>query len=224
MTRPIAILIVCVGGLILISATPVRQSFRILSSQGLVSKVVQSPAPSAHIKPVPRTLAGCIDDMWTATSTASAPVGRRFHTAVWTGSEMIVWGGQDQSLNPLNTGARYNPSTDSWTPISTTNAPAPRSYQSAVWSGSEMIVWGGIDGNFNALNTGGRYDPVTDSWSAMIPTNPARAGHTALWTGSEMLVWGGSDTNTGVRYNPDSDSWITINTTNAPSARGAVWT
>ena len=32
-------------------------------------------------------------DSWTATSTTNAPVGRDVHTAVWTGSEMIVWGG-----------------------------------------------------------------------------------------------------------------------------------
>ncbi|HEY2119535.1 MAG TPA: hypothetical protein VGH37_10160 [Candidatus Acidoferrum sp.] len=32
----------------------------------------------------------CTIDMWTATSTTGAPVGRAFHTAVWTGSEMIV--------------------------------------------------------------------------------------------------------------------------------------
>ena len=35
----------------------------------------------------------CIDDSWTATSTINAPAGRDIHTAVWTGSEMIVWGG-----------------------------------------------------------------------------------------------------------------------------------
>src|SRR5882724_4064751 len=35
---------------------------------------------------------GCTDDSWTATST-SAPAARDTHTAVWTGSEMIVWGG-----------------------------------------------------------------------------------------------------------------------------------
>ena len=35
---------------------------------------------------------------WTATSTvAPCPIGRRFHTAVWTGSEMIVWGGYNGS-------------------------------------------------------------------------------------------------------------------------------
>ena len=30
---------------------------------------------------------------WTPTSTTDAPSGRYSHTAVWTGSEMIVWGG-----------------------------------------------------------------------------------------------------------------------------------
>ena len=34
-------------------------------------------------------------DTWTATSTTNAPAARAFHTAVWTGSEMIVWGGYD---------------------------------------------------------------------------------------------------------------------------------
>ncbi|PYL86246.1 MAG: galactose oxidase, partial [Verrucomicrobia bacterium] len=77
-------------------------------------------------------------DSWTATSTASAPAGREIHTAVWTGSEMIVWGGYNGT--DLNTGGRYNPSADSWTAISTTNAPAARDSHAAVWTGSEMIV------------------------------------------------------------------------------------
>ena len=34
---------------------------------------------------------GCVDN-WAATSTINAPTGRYEHTAVWTGSEMIVWG------------------------------------------------------------------------------------------------------------------------------------
>src|SRR5258705_1435502 len=56
---------------------------------------------------------GCTDDSWTATSTSSAPAARYYHTAVWTGSEMIVWGGTDNS-SFFNTGGRYNPGTDSW--------------------------------------------------------------------------------------------------------------
>ena len=70
------------------------------------------------------------------------PLADNVHTAVWTGSEMIVWGGYDGG-NVLNTGGRYNPSTDSWTATSTTNAPAARTDHTAVWTGSEMIVWGG---------------------------------------------------------------------------------
>ena len=35
---------------------------------------------------------------WTATSTTNAPTARYVHTAVWTGSEMIVWGGFNAQL------------------------------------------------------------------------------------------------------------------------------
>jgi hypothetical protein len=48
--------------------------------------------------------AGCTDDTWTPTSTTNAPTARGGHTAVWTGSEMIIWGGTSDS-----TGGRYNP-------------------------------------------------------------------------------------------------------------------
>ena len=41
----------------------------------------------------PIAIPPCTDDMWTATSTTNAPTARDYHTAVWTGSEMIVWGG-----------------------------------------------------------------------------------------------------------------------------------
>ena len=66
----------------------------------------------------------CIGDTWTPTNLTGAPDARASHTAVWTGSEMIVWGGYGCDGNcVLNTGGRYNPSTDSWTATSTTNAP-----------------------------------------------------------------------------------------------------
>ena len=90
-------------------------------------------------------IANACTDQWGATTTANAPLARDRHTAVWTGSEMIVWGGRrNGSWRYFNTGGRYNPSTDSWTATSTTNAPAGRAEHTAVWTGSEMIVWGGI--------------------------------------------------------------------------------
>jgi N-acetylneuraminic acid mutarotase len=172
---------------------------------------------------------GCTDDTWTATTTANAPDARALHTAVWTGTEMIVWGGSGTS-GRLNTGGRYNPATDTWVDTDISNAPGARYDHTAVWTGSEMVVWGGWDGG--SLNTGGRYNPSTDSWTATSTTNApgARSDHTAVWTGDEMIVWGGWDggsLNTGGRYNPGTDSWTATSTTNAPEARNshtAVWT
>jgi len=72
-------------------------------------------------------------DSWTATSTANAPSERAFHTAVWIGTEMSVWGGWDD-LDFFNTGGSYNPGTDSWTATSTANAPDARFAHTAVWN------------------------------------------------------------------------------------------
>jgi N-acetylneuraminic acid mutarotase len=173
-------------------------------------------------------------DGWIATSITNAPASRSLHTAVWTGSEMIIWGGGSCVLGcPLNTGGRYDPSTDSWTETNTAGAPDARIWHTAVWTDMEMIVWGGTGGGFDLFNTGGRYNPNTDSWTE---TNTAGAPdprelHTAIWTGSQMLVWGGftgsNSLNTGGTYNPATDSWTQTNTTNAPSPRDShtsVWT
>ena len=120
---------------------------------------------------------GCTDDTWTPTSITNAPSARGIHTAVWTGSEMIVWGGSDQSSNYTNTGGRYNPATDSWTATSTTNAPSAREIHTAVWTASEMIVWGGLSLG-GALNTGGRYC----AQSSVTPTPTATPTATAIAT------------------------------------------
>src|SRR5438105_14508507 len=87
---------------------------------------------------------GACADVWTATSTTSAPTARSDHSAIWTGSEMIVWGGLD-TVTIVNSGGRYNPTTDSWTATSTADAPAARSYHAAIWTGNEMILWAGHD-------------------------------------------------------------------------------
>ena len=179
---------------------------------------------------LPAVAAGCSDDTWTPTS--APPDGRVGHTAVWTGTEMIVWGGVAYPHPSFNTGGRYNPGTDNWTATTTTNAPSARSGHTAVWTGSEMIVWGGYGSN--NLGSGGRYNPSTDSWTHTSTTNApsARSGHTAVWTGSQMIVWGGSGNsnnplNSGGKYNPTTNSWMATSTTNAPAGRyghTAVWT
>ena len=149
------------------------------------------------------------------------------HTKVWTGTEMIVWGGITNSGSssnpyPINSGWRYNPTTNSTIPFSGTNAPSQRSKASSVWTGTEMIIWGGVDDNGMPLNDGARYNPTTDTW-INLPSVGKRLvpGFTigAVWTGTEMIVWNGGQTdinqtsNNQFReptihlYNPVTDTW-----------------
>jgi hypothetical protein len=129
---------------------------------------------------------------------------------------MIVWGGlvknDSNDIGSLNTGGRYNPSTDTWMATNTTGAPAARSGHTAVWTGSEMIVWSGAPFGVQSVKTGGRYNSTTDAWTATNTTGApaARGGHTAVWTGTEMIVWGGWGLNDGSRYNPANDMWDTL--------------
>ncbi len=165
-------------------------------------------------------------DSWTPTAIPSVPSPRSDHSAVWTGTQMIIWGGTGGG----STGGRYDPALDSWSPTSMTNVPASRKEHTAVWTGDRMVVWGGRS---PALKTGGRYDPVADAWepTSLIAAPSARFVHTAVWTGSEMIVWGGSNGTvafqSGGRYDPRADTWRPVGLTGAPSGRAyhtAVWT
>jgi N-acetylneuraminic acid mutarotase len=85
---------------------------------------------------------------WTPTPTSGAPDGRYGHGAIWTGSEMIVWGGQSSSSTTsavtfFNDGSGFNPSANTWTRLTASGAPAARAVFSAAWAGTEMIIWGG---------------------------------------------------------------------------------
>lgn len=169
-------------------------------------------------------------DRWTATP-AGGPNTRYAHSCVYTGTKMVVWGG-NRSSGMVNSGDRYDVAGNSWAATTGTSAPTARELHSAVWTGTEMIVWGGRDGA-TYYSTGSRYNPTTDAWSAITNTGAptARIYHSAIWTGTEMIIWGGQDSagarlNTGARYNPTTDTWTAITTTSAPSARNyhrAIW-
>jgi N-acetylneuraminic acid mutarotase len=174
---------------------------------------------------------------WQPTSTVNAPEGRQYHTAVWTGSTMIVWGGRISGLGEvIQTGGRYDPVADAWSPTTVVGAPLARELHTAVWDGDAMLVWGGQDyvqGSPHSFNSGARYDPGADAWTSISSAGApaARRNHTAVWTGNEMIVWGGDAGGTyfggGGRYAPASDSWAPVAASGAPSARTnhvAVWT
>jgi len=164
-------------------------------------------------------------------STVDAPVGRQEPAVVWTGQEMVVWGGARAVPAYENTGGRYDPLTDTWSSMSLVDAPAARSSHSWVWTGEVMIVWGGGQTS-TSFQTGGRYDPQTDTWSPTSTTDAPspRIWQSAVWTGSRMIVWGGYNgtyLSDGGIYDPSTDSWSPMENLSAPAPRGfhtAVWT
>ena len=141
-----------------------------------------------------------------------APIeGRRRHTSVWTGEELVVWGGADHfGFNRFDDGAAYDPMADSWRVIAASPLGSSTG-QTAVWTGEEMIIWGGTPGSNIRSGLGAAYDPGSDSWRILrsAPIS-ARSDHSAVWTGSEMVVWGGVTDewlNDGAAYNPTRNTW-----------------
>ncbi|MGH7269185.1 MAG: hypothetical protein ACREJ3_02040 [Polyangiaceae bacterium] len=164
-----------------------------------VSTSLASMLP-ASAAPVPATSGAAYNPTtgtWRAMSTAGQPSPRNAHAAIWTGTEMIIWGGgaypNTQSPDSFRSdGAAYNPATNTWRPI----RPAPDTGldgPAVAWTGTEMIVWGGADKYGEYSNRGYRYTPATDSWQYMttVGAPSPRVDPGATWTGRSLVVWGG---------------------------------
>jgi len=196
---------------------------------GGVGVASADPGAGARYNPTTQT--------WSPIAALQQPVARASPSAVWSGTEMIVWGGTTlDGMGFLNSGGRYNPTTNAWSAMPEGDPlPQERTFHTTVWTGSEMIIWGGLIPPGNQTNEGAIFRPATNTWKVISSLNAptARKWHTAVWTGSEMVVWGGTQntspfvTSTGGRYNPTTDSWVPTTTAGAPSARDshvAVWT
>lgn len=160
--------------------------------------------------------------------------GRVYHSAIWDGTEMIIWGGNIGS-SYTNTGNRYDPLANTWQNITSVNAPIERSHHAVVWTGTEMLIWGGVNGPNAYLNDGGRYNPISNSWTSMstgagTPVVRYPGSFAYVWTGTEFIVWGGFHypslvpTSTGARYNPTTNTWNTIAAPTSSQIARAVWT
>ena len=88
-------------------------------------------------------------DTWTIMSAVGAPSTRTLHSAVWTGSKLIIWGGNSTSSNGAGTnlgdGKIYDPNLDTWTSVLAGNSLSARSGQTAIWTGTAMIISGGLN-------------------------------------------------------------------------------
>lgn len=187
------------------------------------STTVESTTVPPFLVPTPTTVPDGVGS-WAPMSDAPL-AGRRGHRAVWTGTEMIVWGGSAVQTTPeppeyFADGAAYDPETNSWRVI----APSPltaRSDHYAAWTGSEMLIVGGSFGanpGIGFRDDGAAYNPTTDSWRT-IATPPIPIGSEAAvtWTGSDLFIYGGRQIvdksepgayfSQGALYNPATDAW-----------------
>jgi hypothetical protein len=99
-------------------------------------------------------LGGGAGDSWTPT--AAMPESTIGITAVWTGTEMIVWGGG------RNTGSRYDPLTDTDLDGDDRRALAPPRPRGGV-TGTQMVVWGGCGQSTEFCEVGRR--SATTRWT-----------------------------------------------------------
>jgi hypothetical protein len=117
-----------------------------------------------------------------------APISERAQpSVVWSGREVIVWGGVGVDEATLADGAAFDPVTGTWRNI----APAPigpRASADSVWTGTEMLVWGGGQ----SLLDGAAYDPEADTWRRLAdgPFETWDFGAASVWTGEELIVIG----------------------------------
>ena len=178
-----------------------------------------------------------VEGSWSSLSNTNAPAARHGHTAVWTGSKMLVWGGLDMNFQAIGTGATYDPANNTWTALSNTGAPSARTGHSAVWTGSKMLIFGGTNAEVpgsasNLSGDGAAFDPVVGTWSPLAATDApsGRHAHSAVWTGSEMLILagetlGGQIAQTGAAYNAVTDTWRAMATsTLGSSGQTQAWT
>jgi hypothetical protein len=168
-----------------------------------------------------------------------APIAPRSeYAAVWTGKQMIVWGGYSGNTQ-YGDGAAYDPATRAWTKL----AAGPLAGQDlpvAVWTGKDMLIFGG-SGTSGASSGGAAYDPATGTWRTLAPIprslggNLTGSGSYAVWTGKVVVAWGffghgggehGGGSLAAATYDPAANSWTTgtVAPAQAPLFGDAFWT
>jgi hypothetical protein len=105
---------------------------------------------------------------------------------IWTGEEMIIWGGKQarDGLTTLVDGAAFNPDTDEWRPIAPFPLQGPQATR-AVWGDGEMIVVS-HNGTFG-------YDPESDSWRTIANgVVPSEWHDRMVYSDGKLYMWVGA--------------------------------
>ena len=155
------------------------------------------------------------DDGWVAMPEAPIPT-RRAAASVWTGTELLIWGGSDPSFNEhFNDGAAYDPTSRRWRHMADGPDSAGGKESHGVWTGEEaLFFWIGdsIDGPEGLA----AYDPAADTWRELAPwpLGPREGVH-VVWTGDALVAVGGGSGDAipdalGASYDPGTDEWTVL--------------
>jgi hypothetical protein len=163
-----------------------------------------------------------------------APIQPRTSASVvWSGRELLVWGGFSYSSHTVfSDGAAYDPKARGWRSLAASPL-SPRTGQSTAWTGNEMVVWGGLDNwdvvRASGLDDGAAYNPTTDKWR-LLPHGPLspRGDAITTWTGLEMIVLGGTsgsgkEFSDGAGLDPTSGRWRGIAVPTPPGGHSLTW-
>jgi N-acetylneuraminic acid mutarotase len=153
-----------------------------------------------------------------------APTGRA-GIAVWTGKELVEWGGGCCG-DVSDDGAAYDPSANTWRKL----PPAPVSGQQSpvgAWTGEELVIFPGRDPDGKSVG-GAAYDPAKNSWRAVGRNPQPASGATAIWDGHEVLVvegWRASGLSTAtLAYDPATNGWHRLAPTSGRVGAAVAWT
>ena len=155
-----------------------------------------------------------------------APLGpREGATGVWTGEEVLLFGGRDArpcppnadcvmpEKPPLADGAAYRPATRQWRRLP--DAPVGFQYADTVLIDDTVYLWiPGVDELPGAPRAFLAYQTEQNRWHELpLPPDHTRAGYGVVATGDRIVFYAGSD-ETGERsdqvYNPARRAWTEL--------------
>ncbi len=138
---------------------------------------------------------------------------------VWTGSQLLVWGGQGSHGHDYATGASWTPATHTWSKLPASPL-SPRVTPASVWTGSAWFLWGGYAGAYGNQHPadGALYDPATRTWTPLpaAPVTTYRDAQAYLVGGKVVLVTTGERASArrlhADVYNPATNGWKALPT------------
>ena len=197
--------------------------------------VDQGPRP-APPKPAPASPIDLAEELPVGWSELPAPPEVRSGAAtVWTGSQLLAWGGYEfvgsGDEHPDADGFAFDAAARTWEPLPASPL-GGRASPADAWTGRELVIWGGSIGlpsGEGYAADGAAYDPLTRAWRSLPPAPISGRAPFSVWTGDELIVWGNADRGSrmrdGAAYDPGANAWRAI--ADAPldiTDGSAVWT